>query len=45
LRLYEPALAVGAFTDLGMEIYREFIEEASKCYADALQHDKPDTGI
>jgi hypothetical protein len=24
------------------ELYREFIEEASKAYADALQHDKPD---
>lgn len=24
------------------ELYKEFIEEASKCYADALQHDKPD---
>jgi len=24
------------------ELYKEFIEEASKCYIDALQHDKPD---
>ena len=24
------------------EIYKEFIEEASKCYIDALQHDKAD---
>jgi len=24
------------------ELYKEFIESASKCYADALQHDKPD---
>jgi hypothetical protein len=24
------------------DLYKEFIEEASKCYADALQHDKPD---
>jgi hypothetical protein len=24
------------------ELYKEFIEEAAKCYADALQHDKPD---
>jgi hypothetical protein len=24
------------------ELYKEFIEEASKAYADALQHDKPD---
>jgi hypothetical protein len=24
------------------ELYKEFIEEASKCYVDALQHDKPD---
>ena len=24
------------------ELYREFIEEATKCYVDALQHDKPD---
>ena len=24
------------------ELYREFIEEAAKCYVDALQHDKPD---
>jgi hypothetical protein len=23
-------------------LYRDFIEEASKCYIDALQHDKPD---
>jgi len=24
------------------ELYKEFIEEASKCHVDALQHDKPD---
>ncbi len=24
------------------ELYKEFIEEASKCYGDALQHSKPD---
>jgi hypothetical protein len=24
------------------ELYKEFIEEASKCYTDALQHDKAD---
>jgi len=24
------------------ELYREFMEEASKCYIDALQHDKGD---
>jgi hypothetical protein len=24
------------------ELYRDFIEEAAKCYVDALQHDKPD---
>ncbi len=24
------------------DLYKEFIEEASKCYADALQHDKGD---
>jgi hypothetical protein len=24
------------------DLYREFIEEAAKCYIDALQHDKPD---
>jgi hypothetical protein len=24
------------------EVYKEFIEEASKCYIDALQHDKAD---
>jgi hypothetical protein len=24
------------------ELYKEFIEEASKCYVDALQHDKAD---
>jgi len=24
------------------ELYKEFIEEASKCYADALQHDEAD---
>src|SRR5271163_2263411 len=24
------------------ELYKEFIEEASKCYSDALQHDKAD---
>jgi hypothetical protein len=24
------------------DLYKEFIEEASKCYVDALQHDKPD---
>jgi hypothetical protein len=24
------------------ELYKEFIEEASKCYIDALQHDKGD---
>ncbi len=23
------------------DLYKEFIEEASKCYADAIQHDKP----
>jgi hypothetical protein len=27
---------------LRQELYTEFIEEASKCYIDALQHDKPD---
>jgi hypothetical protein len=25
------------------DLYKEFIEEAAKCYVDALQHDKPDT--
>jgi hypothetical protein len=24
------------------QLYKEFIEEASKCYIDALQHDKPE---
>ena len=24
------------------EVYKEFIEEASRCYVDALQHDKAD---
>lgn len=24
------------------ELYKDFIEEAAKCYVDALQHDKPD---
>jgi hypothetical protein len=24
------------------ELYKEFIENASRCYADAIQHDKPD---
>ena len=24
------------------ELYKEFIEEAAKCYADALQHEKPE---
>jgi hypothetical protein len=24
------------------ELYREFIETATQCYADALQHEKPD---
>lgn len=24
------------------ELYKAFIEEATKCYVDALQHDKPD---
>jgi hypothetical protein len=24
------------------ELYKEFIEDASRCYIDALQHDKPD---
>jgi len=24
------------------ELYKEFIEEAAKCYVDALQHDEPD---
>src|ERR1700760_3344365 len=24
------------------ELYKEFIERAAKCYADALQHDEPD---
>ena len=24
------------------ELYKEFIEEASTCYGDALQHSKPD---
>src|SRR5215813_8390685 len=27
---------------LRQELYKEFIEEASKCYIDALQHDNPD---
>src|SRR5215831_18661916 len=27
---------------LRQELYNEFIEEASKCYIDALQHDNPD---
>jgi len=27
---------------LRQELYNEFIEEASKCYIDALEHDKPD---
>jgi hypothetical protein len=27
---------------LRQELYKEFIEEAAKCYIDALQHDKPD---
>jgi hypothetical protein len=27
---------------LRQELYKEFIEEASKSYIDALQHDKPD---
>jgi hypothetical protein len=27
---------------LRQELYKEFLEEASKCYIDALQHDKPD---
>jgi hypothetical protein len=27
---------------LRQELYKEFIEEASKCHIDALQHDKPD---
>jgi hypothetical protein len=27
---------------LRQELYKEFIEEASKCYIDALQHDEPD---
>ena len=26
------------------ELYREFIENAVECYADALQHDQPDVG-
>jgi hypothetical protein len=26
---------------LRQELYKEFIEEASQCYIDALQHDKP----
>ena len=26
------------------DLYKEFIEIASKCFADALQHDKPDVG-
>ena len=25
------------------ELYKEFIEAATHCYADALQHEKPDT--
>jgi hypothetical protein len=27
---------------LRQELYKEFIEEASKCHIDSLQHDKPD---
>jgi hypothetical protein len=27
---------------LRQELYKEFIEEASKCHVDALQHDNPD---
>lgn len=27
------------------DLYKEFIQEASKCYADALQHEKPDVPL
>ena len=27
------------------ELYKEFIQEASKCYADALQQEKPDVSL
>ena len=27
------------------ELYKEFIQEASKCYADALEHEKPDVPL
>jgi hypothetical protein len=27
------------------DLYKEFIEEASKCYVDALMHDKPNTEL
>ena len=27
------------------ELYRDFIEEATKCYVDALQHNKPDLAM
>ena len=33
---------VGQETLRRRELYKEFIQEASKCYIDALQHDKPD---
>jgi hypothetical protein len=27
------------------ELYKEFIQQASKCYADALQHERPDVPL
>ena len=27
------------------DLYKEFIQQASKCYADALQHEKPDVPL
>ena len=27
------------------ELYKEFIEEAAKCYVDALLHEKPDIAL
>jgi hypothetical protein len=41
-RLQTRAQRLSHEKDHRQDLYREFIEQASKCYADALQHDKAD---
>jgi hypothetical protein len=41
-RTQARALWIGQETIRRQELYKEFIEQASKCYVDALQHDEAD---